>query len=59
MLGKFLGFDRMHENKKDFCFFLREISLKVVKFFLNFFEIVLEIFRRKLNILIPDLYLIV
>jgi len=30
MLGKFLGFDRMHENK---FFFKREINLKVFEIF--------------------------
>jgi len=29
MLGKFLGFDRMHENKIFFLFLKREINLKV------------------------------
>jgi hypothetical protein len=40
-LENILGFGRMHENKIFFCFFLcflkREINLKVLRFFLNFF----------------------
>ena len=40
MLGKFLGFDYMHENKK-YIFFKREIDLKV---FDIFFENVLNFF---------------
>jgi hypothetical protein len=50
ILGKLLGFDRMHENKKKFT---KEINL-------IFFKILfLKPFRRKLDILIPDLYLTV
>jgi hypothetical protein len=49
----------MHENKIIFCFFLcflkREINLKI----LDFFWIILEIFQRKLGILILNLYLTV
>jgi len=56
MLGKFLGFDYMHENKK-YIFFKREIDLKVFDiFFENVLNFFFEIFRRKSGILIPDLY---
>jgi hypothetical protein len=49
MLRKLLRFDHMHENKiLFFCFLRREIDLKVLK---------LEMFWRKLGILIPDQYL--
>jgi hypothetical protein len=40
MLGKFLGFGRMHENKIFFIFFLflkREINLKVFEIFFKMF----------------------
>jgi len=37
MLGKFLGFSRMHENKIYFLFFKREIDLKVFDIFLKMF----------------------
>jgi len=44
MLGKFLGFGRMHENK-IFCFLKREIDLKVFEiFFLKMFLFFLKIF---------------
>jgi hypothetical protein len=33
MLGKFLGFDRMHVNKIFFLFLKREIDLKVFEIF--------------------------
>jgi hypothetical protein len=39
MLGKFLEFDRMHENKiffVFFCFLKKKINLKVSRFFLFF-----------------------
>jgi len=42
MLGKFLGFGRMHENKIFFIFFLflkREINLKVFEIFFKMFWI--------------------
>ena len=39
-----------------FCFFEREINLKVLRFFL---KKILEIFQRKSSILIPGLYLTV
>jgi len=55
MLGKILGFGGMHENKIFFCFFKEEINLKYLRFLFYFFEK----FRRKPNILIPDLYLTV
>jgi hypothetical protein len=42
MLGKFLGFGRMHENK--IYFFKREINLKVFEIF---FENVLILFFLK------------
>jgi len=53
MLGKFLGFDRMHKNK--IIFFEGAIYLK----YLRFFEFFLKTFQRKPGILIPDLYLTV
>jgi hypothetical protein len=49
-LENFLGFGRMHGNKKNFicfiCFFKREINLKVLIFFLNFFEVVQKYSRE-------------
>jgi len=42
MLGKILGFGRMHENKIYFLFLKREINLKV--FLIFFFENVLNFF---------------
>jgi hypothetical protein len=36
MLGKLLGFDHMHENKKHFLFFhfiKEEINLRILRFF--------------------------
>jgi hypothetical protein len=58
MLGKFLGFGHMHENK--FFFLNKEIDLKAFRDFFVFFENVLnffEIFQKKSGILILDLYL--
>jgi len=57
MLGNFLGFGRMHENKiflSFFCLLKREINLNILRFVFNFF---LEIFWRKPGILISDMYL--
>jgi hypothetical protein len=51
MLGKLLGFSRMHENKIFFFYFERGNLI--------FQKKKLEIFWRKPGILIPDLYLIV
>jgi len=56
-LENFLGFGRIHENKTFFfCFLKGEINSKVLRFF---FKNILEIFRKKLSILISDLYLTV
>jgi hypothetical protein len=56
MLGKFLGFGRMHENKTFFLFLKKEIDLKVFEIFFKSVLIFFKMFRRKPGILIPDLY---
>ena len=51
MLGKFLGFGYIHENKFFFLKKKRKIDLKVFEIFF-----ISEIFQRKPGILILNLY---
>ena len=45
MLGKFLGFGRMHENKIFFIFLKGAINLK----YLRFFEFILKLKKKNIS----------